>query len=49
MRSAGEPGFEPGFTVLETVRMAVISLPRRGLSLALALAVPPALRAAFAT
>ena len=25
---AGEPGFEPGFTVLETVRIAVNSLPR---------------------
>lgn len=25
--SAGEPGFEPGFTVLETVRIAVNSLP----------------------
>jgi hypothetical protein len=24
---AGEPGFEPGFTVLETVRMAINSLP----------------------
>ena len=27
-RQAGEPGFEPGFTVLETVRIAVNSLPR---------------------
>ena len=28
VRSAGEPGFEPGFTtVLETVRIAVNSLP----------------------
>src|ERR1044072_7100277 len=27
---AGEPGFEPGFTVLETVRIAVNSLPRSG-------------------
>ena len=26
---AGEPGFEPGFTVLETVRIAVNSLPQR--------------------
>ena len=26
--SAGEPGFEPGFTVLETVRVAIDSLPR---------------------
>ena len=24
----GEPGFEPGFTVLETVRIAVNSLPQ---------------------
>src|SRR5207342_804172 len=29
----GEPGFEPGFTVLETVLMAVRSLPRGALSL----------------
>jgi hypothetical protein len=28
--SAGEPGFEPGFTVLETVRIAVNSLPQMG-------------------
>ena len=28
MERAGEPGFEPGFTVLETVRIAVNSLPR---------------------
>ncbi len=27
-RRAGEPGFEPGFTVLETVRIAINSLPR---------------------
>jgi site-specific DNA recombinase len=27
---AGEPGFEPGFTVLETVRIAVNSLPQAG-------------------
>jgi hypothetical protein len=26
--AAGEPGFEPGFTVLETVRIAVNSLPQ---------------------
>ncbi len=25
---AGEPGFEPGFTVLETARMAINSFPR---------------------
>jgi site-specific DNA recombinase len=31
---AGEPGFEPGFTVLETVRIAVNSLPRRAAMLA---------------
>jgi hypothetical protein len=30
---AGEPGFEPGFTVLETVRIAVNSLPRGEASL----------------
>jgi hypothetical protein len=24
---AGEPGFEPGFTVLETVRITINSLP----------------------
>ena len=30
-RQAGEPGFEPGFTVLETVRIAVNSLPRGAL------------------
>jgi hypothetical protein len=30
VESAGEPGFEPGFTVLETVRIAVNSLPRGG-------------------
>ena len=29
-RQAGEPGFEPGFTVLETVRIAVNSLPPGG-------------------
>lgn len=28
VRQAGEPGFEPGFTVLETVRIAVNSLPQ---------------------
>ena len=29
-RSAGEPGFEPGFTVLETALIATRSLPRGG-------------------
>ena len=27
-RRAGEPGFEPGFTVLETARITINSLPR---------------------
>src|SRR3954467_12366927 len=31
VRTAGEPGFEPGFTVLETARIAVNSLPRERL------------------